>query len=109
MTKVRSYRPFSGRPVPRSSSSDQPRFPNRFSNRHLRVVLHVPLRAPTIPIFAEGYAMSTVAKEFGLAARSLRKSPGFAVTAIVTLALGIGASTAIFSVVNAVLLRELPY
>jgi putative ABC transport system permease protein len=48
-------------------------------------------------------------RDLALAGRTLRKSPIFALTAALTIAMGVGASTAIFSVTNAVLLRPLPY
>jgi predicted permease len=56
-----------------------------------------------------GFKMETVVQDLRFALRQLRKNPGFAVTAVLILALGIGASVAIFAFVDAALVKPLPY
>src|SRR5262245_34495947 len=58
---------------------------------------------------ASMFRIETVAQDLRYAARSLSRAAAFSVTTILTLALGIGASTAVFSMVSAVLLAPLPY
>src|SRR5207248_16683 len=53
-------------------------------------------------------AMDTAARDFRFSLRALRRSPGFVAVAVMTLALGIGANTAIFSLLDQILLRLLP-
>ena len=55
-----------------------------------------------------GAFVESVLRDIGFAVRALRRSPGFSTVAIVTLALGIGANTAIFSLLDGVIFKPLP-
>ena len=76
--------------------------------RHLAPLRQAHPPEPITPWASAGHLLADLRQDLRCAARNLRKQPAFALAAILTLALGIGANTAIFTVINATLLQRLP-